>query len=259
MPFGLPHSRRNRIRAAAGLTLTAALAAGVVAVVASQSSVAETPPAAAVQQQASVIQPEVLSAGNGGAVAAALTVREAKIVRKVPVRYTVKKQAVPGLAKGKTRLLRAGHDGMAKVTFKVKYVNGAVANKTKVKRVVVIKPKAKIIGYGTGTGTRPSGTNASPAQAQAIAKQLLAQRGWSNQFSCLAQMWTRESGWNLHAQNSIGAYGIPQALPGNKMAASGSDYLHNAETQIKWGLNYIAGRYGTPCHAWSIWQTQSWY
>jgi hypothetical protein len=141
------------------------------------------------------------------------------------------------------------------VTYKVTYVNGKVVRKTKLTSRVLVKPRTKIIGYGT----KRSGVNASPAQAQAIAKQLLAQRGWSNQFSCLVQMWNHESGWNLHAQNSIGAYGIPQALPAGKMAAAGSNWQQDAATQIKWGLSYIAGRYGTPCHAWSLWQVQHWY
>ena len=63
----------------------------------------------------------------------------------------------------------------------------------------------------------------------------------------------------MDAQNPSGAYGIPQALPGDKMAAYGSDWQTNAATQIKWGLAYIAGRYGTPCDAWSFWQSNGWY
>ena len=57
-----------------------------------------------------------------------------------------------------------------------------------------------------------------------------------------------------------GAYGIPQALPGSKMASAGSDWQNSAETQIKWGLGYISSRYGTPCGAWSTWQAHGgWY
>jgi hypothetical protein len=100
----------------------------------------------------------------------------------------------------------------------------------------------------------------SPGSAQAIAQQLLAARGWGNdQMSCLVQMWNRESGWRVNAANGSGAYGIPQALPGSKMAAFGSDWQTNPKTQIEWGLSYIAGRYGTPCGAWSSWQSNGWY
>lgn len=98
----------------------------------------------------------------------------------------------------------------------------------------------------------------SPKQ---IAMALLPSYGWdSSQFSCLDAIWTRESNWDPHATNSSsGAYGIPQSLPGSKMATYGSDWATNAETQIKWGLAYIRSSYGSPCGAWSFWQSHSWY
>ena len=73
------------------------------------------------------------------------------------------------------------------------------------------------------------------------------------------KLWNRESGWRTTAQNSSGAYGIPQALPGSKMASAGADWRTNAATQIKWGLGYISGRYGTPCGAWGHSQSTGWY
>jgi hypothetical protein len=96
---------------------------------------------------------------------------------------------------------------------------------------------------------------------KAVAKLLAAQRGWGNtQFTCLDLLWTRESGWNYRATNaSSGAYGIPQSLPGGKMSSIAPDWRTNPVTQIKWGLNYIADRYGTPCGAWSHSQATGWY
>ena len=89
---------------------------------------------------------------------------------------------------------------------------------------------------------------------------MLADRGWGDkQFDCLVTLWNHESGWRVHASNASGAYGIPQALPGSKMASAGPDWQNNAETQIKWGLGYIKSRYSTPCGAWSSWQAQGWY
>lgn len=84
-----------------------------------------------------------------------------------------------------------------------------------------------------------------------IAHAMVLNRGWSeSEFSCLDALWTRESGWNVYATNaSSGAYGIPQALPGYKMAEAGADWRTNPVTQITWGLNYIASTYGTPCAA----------
>jgi hypothetical protein len=98
--------------------------------------------------------------------------------------------------------------------------------------------------------------------ARGIARQIAAQKyGWGDgQFACLDSLWAKESGWNAQATNpSSGAYGIPQALPGSKMGAYGSDWRTNPATQIKWGLSYIDGRYGSPCSAWSTAQSRGWY
>jgi hypothetical protein len=81
-----------------------------------------------------------------------------------------------------------------------------------------------------------------------------------DQFPCLDKLWTKESGWNHKARNSSsGAYGIPQSLPGSKMASIADDWETNPATQIKWGLGYIEGRYGDPCGAWAHSQDVGWY
>jgi hypothetical protein len=96
---------------------------------------------------------------------------------------------------------------------------------------------------------------------RAIAQVLLPRYGFSSdQFSCLDALWTKESGWDPAADNpTSSAYGIPQALPGSKMASAGSDWASNPATQIRWGLGYIADVYGSPCGAWSHSQANNWY
>jgi hypothetical protein len=103
---------------------------------------------------------------------------------------------------------------------------------------------------GTAVAAPPP---ADPTTAQLDAKNMLASYGWDNttQWTCLYNLWERESTWDVYADNlSSGAYGIPQSLPGNKMAMFGSDWQTNPVTQIKWGLYYINTTYGTPCNAW---------
>jgi len=101
----------------------------------------------------------------------------------------------------------------------------------------------------------------TPDGAKQTARQLASSRyGWGeDQFSCLDSLWTKESSWNYQAYNPSGATGIPQALPGDKMASAGADWQTNAATQIAWGLGYIASVYGTPCGAWSHSQATNWY
>jgi hypothetical protein len=93
------------------------------------------------------------------------------------------------------------------------------------------------------------------------ARVMLADYGWgSGQFSCLEALWAKESGWNPSAMNpSSGAFGIPQALPGSKMASAGADWRTSPVTQIRWGLGYIKGIYGSPCVAWGHSQATNWY
>jgi membrane protein involved in colicin uptake len=102
------------------------------------------------------------------------------------------------------------------------------------------------------------------ANPKAAARVLMAEQGWTSnaQYNCLVNLWTGESDWRWYAENSSsGAYGIPQSLPARKMAKMGADYRTNPITQIKWGLWYIKMSYGTPCGAWSFWQSKSphWY
>jgi hypothetical protein len=93
-------------------------------------------------------------------------------------------------------------------------------------------------------------------EVQSMAKKIVG----SGQYQCFSEIVERESGWNYRASNaSSGAYGLMQALPGSKMASAGADWKTNPATQIKWGLNYMDSRYGSPCGAWEFWQANNWY
>ena len=144
---------------------------------------------------------------------------------------------------------------------------------------VVAKPKlaspAEIAAAnpGTGTGGGTSGgtggggviyvtsTPPNPGTAQSIAYNMMASFGFDPKtfFGCLVDIWNRESGWRYDAENASGAYGIPQALPGSKMASAGPDWQTNPATQIKWGLGYIKQLYGNPCAAWSFEEANGYY
>ncbi|MFG2623947.1 transglycosylase SLT domain-containing protein [Streptomyces sp. NPDC048473] len=116
---------------------------------------------------------------------------------------------------------------------------------------------------GLGLGVTPamaapaSAPTGVAASAQDTAKSMI---GSAAQFQCFSNIVQHESGWNPSATNaSSGAYGLVQALPGSKMASAGSDWKTNPTTQIKWGMDYMNSRYGSPCAAWSFWQTNHWY
>nr|WP_245244306.1 lytic transglycosylase domain-containing protein [Microbacterium terrae] len=122
--------------------------------------------------------------------------------------------------------------------------------------VVVAEPASS-----SSSAWSPPFVNPDPGSAQAVAYDMVKARGWGDgEFACLVALWNKESGWRVNAYNAgSGAYGIPQALPGSKMASAGADWETNAGTQISWGLGYIGGRYGTPCGAWGHSQSVGWY
>jgi len=143
-----------------------------------------------------------------------------------------------------------------------------VVDLTKVTRAEAAKTAAAAAAYDqaqadAATAAAAALANANTADgARATARDLAgSQYGWGeDQFQCLDNLWQKESGWSYTASNaSSGATGIPQALPGSKMATAGADWETNATTQIIWGLGYIKGAYGTPCSAWSHSQSVNWY
>lgn len=128
------------------------------------------------------------------------------------------------------------------------------------RRPVADRTKARALSNASGKAVTKT-EDLSSADPRDLAKALMPQFGMSSsEFGCLDNIWSQESGWNVHAANpSSSAYGIPQALPGSKMASAGPNWQDNAETQIRWGLGYIRDRYGSACAAWSYKQGAGWY
>ncbi len=120
--------------------------------------------------------------------------------------------------------------------------------------------KASLLSADSGPA-RTDSVDLSDGDPRDIARALMPEFGFSaDQFGCLDSLWTRESQWNPAAHNpSSGAHGIPQSLPGSKMAAAGADWETNPVTQITWGLGYIQDRYGSPCGALSKSDAVGWY
>lgn len=100
----------------------------------------------------------------------------------------------------------------------------------------------------------------APPLTTAAIKQYAASLVGAGQFGCLDRLWSRESHWDPAARNaSSDAFGIPQSLPGSKMATAGADWQTNPLTQVRWGISYIRSAYGTPCGAWAHSQATGWY
>lgn len=179
---------------------------------------------------------------------------------------------------GTEKVTTEGVDGVASHTYRVTMIDGEEVSREILVSAVRTERVDEVISVGTRkpapapapvTSTRTSSPAApapvsapvSPGSNRALGQSMAAARGWTgSQWSCLDSLWQRESGWNHLAMNpSSGAYGIPQSLPGSKMATVAGDWRTNPATQITWGMNYIAGRYGTPCGAWSHSQSVGWY
>lgn len=197
---------------------------------------------------------------------------------------TIEKQD-PNLFKGETKVESEGQNGITRTTYRVELNEGEETGRTALATVVVQEKQDRVVLVGTKEKPKPqpvvaaaprdsgSTTSRQPApaappaapvpagSAQDIARGMLGSYGWGgDQMSCLSTLWHRESGWNHLARNpSSGAYGIPQALPGHKMATAGADWRTNPATQIRWGLTYIQGRYGSPCAALNHSYARGWY
>ena len=161
------------------------------------------------------------------------------------------------------RVIQAGKNGIKEVTYKVKYKDGIEIERIELSSKVIKEPVNKIVQIQTKITSRSGGRIASGSVSvyQQYAATACSSYGWTEtDVECLISLWNKESGWNPYAYNSSsGAYGIPQALPGSKMASAGSDYKTNYQTQINWGLSYISSRYGSPQNAWSHWLSKGWY
>lgn len=182
------------------------------------------------------------------------------------------------LPAGTTEVQTEGVEGTRITTYQATYSDGEVVERTELATVVTAQPVDEVVLVGTGAPVTASDDDESSSSGsdsdddqqpvtysggdpRAIAQEMLAAYGWgSDQWSCLDALWQRESNWNPYAQNpSSGAYGIPQALPASKMGSAGSDWRTNPATQIKWGLGYIQGSYGSPCGAWAHSESVGWY
>ncbi|MFJ8311436.1 MULTISPECIES: transglycosylase SLT domain-containing protein [unclassified Streptomyces] len=139
------------------------------------------------------------------------------------------------------------------------------AQAAKSKKDAAVKDKADKDAKARDLETQAAGRSASRStfqvqssysisEVQAIARQIVP----SGQFQCFSNIVNNESSWNYTATNGT-AYGLVQALPGSKMSSAGADWQTNPATQIKWGLNYMSERYGSPCGAWSFWQAHDSY
>ena len=171
----------------------------------------------------------------------------------------------PSLVVGREVVAVPGSPGSSAVSYVSYQVAGVEVGRSVVAQAVLTAPVNQVVKVGTQAEPPPplpaSVPNVEPGSAREIGLQLLLARGWSqDQFACLDSLWTRESGWRVEAENrSSGAYGIPQSLPGSKMGTVGADWRTNPVTQITWGLNYISGRYATPCGAWAHSESRGWY
>lgn len=174
-----------------------------------------------------------------------------------PVPFPTQQQNDPGLVSGETTLVQPGVNGSDAVVYSDVFIDGKLVGHTEVNRTHTVPATPQVVHIGTGAPPPDDVAN-----NQAIARSMLGQYGFSDdQMGCLIQMWNHESGWKATAENpNGGAYGIPQSLPGSKMASAGANWQTDPRVQIAWGLQYIKNSYGTPCNAWATWQAHGgWY
>ena len=164
---------------------------------------------------------------------------EKVVTEEVEIPYeTVTKDVSNGSSTTQNRVVQNGENGLKRVTYRIRYQNGAEIEKTEISSEIIKEPVDKIVEVRTKQVTSRGGVvSGSVAEYQAYAEKRCFDYGWSDaDFQALVKLWNKESRWNPYASNSSsGAYGIPQALPASKMATYGTDYRTNYKTQIEWG------------------------
>lgn len=157
----------------------------------------------------------------------------------------------PSLLNGNTVVREAGAAGKKVMTYELELRNGKEVSRRPIQEIIVSTPIMRVVVRGTKV------VYSNPSANVALGQDIAAQMGWGHEFSCIYQIFQRESGWNHLARNrSSGAYGIPQALPGSKM---GAGWETDPAVQIRWGIGYMVNRYGSPCRAYNFWQVNKWY
>ena len=195
---------------------------------------------------------QVITVGRAGESAAVIT-------EVLP--FVVEEIQDPKLVVGKRLVKQTGRVGQMVTTYDVTLVDGVEAARTVVAQQVTVEARNEVVHVGTMELADPALVVVDPGTARALGHSMTLEKGWGeDQYTCLESLWTKESKWDVSAANpSSSAYGIPQALPGSKMASAGADWRTNAATQIRWGLGYIENRYGTPCGAWNHSKNTGWY
>ena len=154
------------------------------------------------------------------------------------------------LEKGKSEVRQLGEVGTKKVYYNVQYVDNVEVSRELVSEEIVREPVTRVTAEGAKPTVRPDqGTCADWARQAGVSEADLA---------AALDLINHESGCRVDAQNPSGAYGIPQALPGNKMASAGADWETNPVTQIRWMAGYVS-RYGGWQGALNFWYAHGWY
>lgn len=156
----------------------------------------------------------------------------------------------PNATMGSVVVKEAGSDGKKITTYEIELRNDKEVSRRSIQEVIVSAPTKRVVVKGSKV------VYSNPSANVELGRQIAEQMGVSGEFSCVYQIFQRESGWNHTARNrSSGAYGIPQSLPASKM---GPNYEDPA-VQIRWGINYMINRYGSPCKANAFWNANHWY
>lgn len=157
----------------------------------------------------------------------------------------------PNVLRGIETIVTEGRAGQKVVTYEILLENDKEVGRNAISEVIATEAVTQVVNRGTKFVV------SNPSANVALGQQIASQMGWGHQFSCIYDIFQRESGWNHLANNrNSGAYGIPQALPGSKM---GAGWQSDPAVQIRWGIGYMVNRYGSPCGANAFWNVNHWY
>lgn len=186
-------------------------------------------------------------------------------VEEITIPYETIERVAEGYSStnGRSVIVQKGEEGLKQIKYRSTYTNNVLNQRTKLSEEIIKNPTNQIIQKSVSRTSSPqvAAVRIPEGESKNAFEEIVSEKGISeNDKNKWAKLIQRESSWNAtNVNRSSGAYGLPQALPGHKMASHGADWKTNPKTQLRWMYDYMVGRYGSISAALNHSDSRGWY